>query len=88
MGKDSELVHAIKHGDVSVIRKYLMKYKSGPKGKKSVSKKIHINSPDEDGFTALHHAALVNNVEVVLALIDMEADPNSRDKKGKTGFNF
>ena len=31
----------------------------------------------------LHHAALVGNAEVVMALIEMEADPNARDKKGK-----
>lgn len=34
-------------------------------------------------FTALHYAALSGDVEVVSALIQMEADPNARDQKGK-----
>lgn len=82
MGKESELFHAVKNAEVSTIRKFLVKFKSGPKGRKAVNKKLQVNVPDEDGFTALHHAALNNNVEIVLALIEMESDPNSRDKKG------
>ena len=35
-------------------------------------------------FTALHYAALSGDVEVVSALIQMEADPSARDQKGKT----
>ncbi|XP_065066135.1 caskin-2-like isoform X2 [Rhopilema esculentum] len=82
MGKDTELLNAVKNGDVSIVRKFLLKFKSNPKGKKSVSKKLHINVPDDDGFTILHHASLGNNVEIVLAILELEGDPNSRDKKG------
>ena len=32
MGKESELLHAVKNADVSTVRKYLVKFKSGPKG--------------------------------------------------------
>ena len=37
MGKDSELLHAVKLCDVSAIRKFLLKYKSGAKGSKFVN---------------------------------------------------
>ena len=32
MGKESELFHAVKNAEVSTIRKFLVKFKSGPKG--------------------------------------------------------
>lgn len=32
MGKDNEFLNAIKNGDVSAVRKVLVKFKSGPKG--------------------------------------------------------
>lgn len=40
MGKDTELLHAVKVGDVSAIRKFLFKFKSGPKGSKFVQPNV------------------------------------------------
>ena len=33
-------------------------------------------------FTAIHHASLTGNAEIVMGLLDMECDASMRDKKG------
>lgn len=86
MGKESELITSIKEGNSQYVRKVLQKYRKS--SKKNASKKSTINVADTEGFTALHHAALLGDVEIIMAIIEMEGDPNSRDKQGMTPIHM
>ncbi len=48
-----------------------------------LSKKVNVNSIDNDGKTLLHFAAIKGNVEIVRALIQTGADVNIADKDGR-----
>jgi len=43
-----------------------------------------INWRDTDGFSALHHASLMGNADLVMRLIDLKADPNARNDDGNS----
>lgn len=43
-----------------------------------------INWRDTDGFSALHHASLMGNADLVMKLIDLKADPNARNDDGNS----
>ena len=38
-----------------------------------------INSPDTDGFTALHRSCVTGNIDVIKFLVDKGADVNAED---------
>ncbi|XP_002155293.2 caskin-1 [Hydra vulgaris] len=86
MVKESDLMLAVKNNDGQRVRKYLHKFHKS--GKKSLEKKLGINSTDSDGFTPLHHAALQGNVDILMAIIEMGGDPNGKDNKGMTPLHM
>ncbi|XP_066936787.1 caskin-2-like [Clytia hemisphaerica] len=86
MGKEYELINAVREGNVQYVRKAHHKFKRS--SKKSSSKKSTINVADTEGFTALHHAALLGDVEIIMSIIEMEGDVNTRDKKGMTPLHM
>uniref|UniRef100_G1RDA4 CASK interacting protein 1 n=1 Tax=Nomascus leucogenys TaxID=61853 RepID=G1RDA4_NOMLE len=48
------------------------------------TKKINVNFQDPDGFSALHHAALNGNTELISLLLEAQAAVDIKDNKGKT----
>lgn len=80
MGKE-DLLNAVKDGNSQYVRKVLHKYRRGSK-KGGSKKSSSINHADADGFTALHYAALSGDVDMIMAIMQMDADPNVRDQKG------
>lgn len=86
MGKENELINAVKEGNVQYVRKAFHKYRRS--SKKPSVKKQTINLADAEGFTALHHAALLGDVEIIMAIVEMEGDTNARDKKGMTPLHM
>ncbi|XP_048575372.1 caskin-2 [Nematostella vectensis] len=87
MAKDQELLQAVKVNDTATVRKILAKIYSA-KSKKGSKSKYNLNFQDEDGFTALHHASLTGNTEIVMALLDMQCNVNARDKKGMSPLHL
>ncbi|ELW67817.1 Caskin-1 [Tupaia chinensis] len=49
------------------------------------TKKINVNFQDPDGFSALHHAALNGNTELISLLLEAQAAVDIKDNKGKPG---
>ncbi|KAG8506402.1 Caskin-1 [Galemys pyrenaicus] len=47
------------------------------------TKKINVNFQDPDGFSALHHAALNGNTELISLLLEAQAAVDIKDNKGK-----
>ncbi|ELK10785.1 Caskin-1, partial [Pteropus alecto] len=47
------------------------------------TKKINVNFQDPDGFSALHHAALNGNTELITLLLEAQAAVDIKDNKGK-----
>jgi hypothetical protein len=61
-----------------------MKKTKSTTGLKKIAK-FNINAIDEDCFTALHHAALLEKADVCRELLEVEASVDLRDKNGEFG---
>ena len=48
----------------------------------------NVNEQDDEGRTALHHAALVNNSELALRLLKAGVDKDTVDNYGKTAAEY
>ncbi|NWS46408.1 CSKI1 protein, partial [Probosciger aterrimus] len=48
------------------------------------AKKVNVNFQDTDGFSALHHAALNGNTELISLLLEAQAAVDIKDNKGKS----
>lgn len=70
--KGSRLLKAAAHGNHEVCRTLVD------------SDASLINFVDEDGMTAMHHAAKAGYVETVEALLELQFDDEARDRKGRT----
>ncbi|KAJ6653741.1 hypothetical protein lerEdw1_008768 [Lerista edwardsae] len=49
------------------------------------TKRVNVNFQDTDGFSALHHAALNGNIELISLLLEAQAAVDIKDNKGKPG---
>ncbi|CAH1795709.1 unnamed protein product [Owenia fusiformis] len=90
MGKDTELLQAVKDQDSQSVQKILKKEK-GLQGKGKLigsNKKLNINYQDEDGMSALHQAALVGNTEIMYALLESGAQVDVKDNKGMRPLHY
>ncbi|KAF4092293.1 hypothetical protein AMELA_G00019180 [Ameiurus melas] len=52
------------------------------------AKKVNVNFQDTDGFSALHHAALNGNLELISLLLDSQAMVDIRDQKGMRPLHY
>ncbi|KAL5265822.1 hypothetical protein ACHWQZ_G006498 [Mnemiopsis leidyi] len=79
---------AAREGNVKVIKRYItsvhFKRKLDKVGKGG---KNPIDTPDGEGFTAMHYAARYNNIDVMELLLQHGADVNVRDEDGQTPFH-
>ncbi|XP_050437843.1 ankyrin repeat and SAM domain-containing protein 1A-like [Adelges cooleyi] len=82
MGKDQDLVVAAKTGNLNAVEKILIQKakRSGPLA--SLRRGAGVNTQDQTGFTALHHASLNGYKEIVQLLLCNEASTNVVDHKG------
>lgn len=72
-GNSLSLQQAIRENKVAFVRQY--------------SQMEDVNSVDNSGFTALHHAASANQNEVVIMLLESKADINCQGQQSLTALH-
>ncbi|KAM7151467.1 caskin-1 isoform 3-T3 [Macrochelys suwanniensis] len=88
MGKDQELMQAVKAEDVGAVQKLLQRPKPGKAKLLGSAKKVNVNFQDTDGFSALHHAALNGNTELISLLLEAQAAVDIKDNKGMRPLHY
>ncbi|KAM3827209.1 caskin-1 [Vipera latastei] len=88
MGKDQELMQAVKAEDVGAVQKLLQRPKPGKAKLLGSAKRVNVNFQDTDGFSALHHAALNGNTELILLLLEAQAAVDIKDNKGMRPLHY
>ncbi|XP_053095149.1 caskin-2 isoform X3 [Pangasianodon hypophthalmus] len=88
MGKEQELLQAIKNGDVSSTQKLLAKFKGSRNKLLSSTKRLNINYQDPEGFSALHHAALTGTTDLLSLLLEAHATVDIRDSNGMRPLHY
>ncbi|BFZ02753.1 hypothetical protein BsWGS_05792 [Bradybaena similaris] len=89
MGKDLDILQAVKDNDQVGLQKLLQKVSKQTKNKLIGSnKKLNVNFQDADGMSALHQAALMSSAQMLLTLLDSGASPGLRDNKGMIALHY
>ncbi|RXM31962.1 Caskin-1 [Acipenser ruthenus] len=88
MGKDQELLQAVKTEDVVTVQKLLQRPKPGKAKLLGSAKRVNVNFQDTDGFSALHHAALNGNMELISLLLESQATVDIKDQKGMRPLHY
>lgn len=88
MGKDQELLQAVKAEDLSMVQKLLQRPKAGKAKLLGSAKRVNVNFQDADGFSALHHAALIGNTELISLLLEAQAAVDIKDNKGMRPLHY
>ncbi|XP_038276432.1 caskin-1 isoform X2 [Dermochelys coriacea] len=88
MGKDQELMQAVKAEDVGTVQKLLQRPKPGKAKLLGSAKRVNVNFQDTDGFSALHHAALNGNTELISLLLEAQAAVDIKDNKGMRPLHY
>ncbi|XP_023813534.1 caskin-1 isoform X3 [Oryzias latipes] len=86
MGKDQELLQAVKTEDLLTVQKLLQR--PGKAKLLGSTKKVNVNFQDTDGFSPLHHAALNGNLELISLLLESQAAVDIRDQKGMRPLHY
>ncbi|XP_063286565.1 caskin-1 isoform X4 [Pelobates fuscus] len=88
MGKDQELLQAVKTEDLGMVHKLLQRPKAGKAKLLGSAKRVNVNFQDTDGFSALHHAALIGNTELITLLLEAQAAVDIKDNKGMRPLHY
>ncbi|XP_026993735.2 caskin-1 isoform X2 [Tachysurus fulvidraco] len=88
MGKDQELLQAVKTEDLLTVQRLLQRPRQGKSKLLGSAKRINVNFQDTDGFSALHHAALNGNVELIALLLESQAVVDIKDQKGMRPLHY
>ncbi|XP_053131984.1 caskin-1 isoform X3 [Hemicordylus capensis] len=88
MGKDQELMQAVKAEDIGAVQKLLQRPKPGKAKLLGSVKRVNVNFQDTDGFSALHHAALNGNIELISLLLEAQAAVDIKDNKGMRPLHY
>ncbi|XP_069381112.1 caskin-1 isoform X3 [Paralichthys olivaceus] len=88
MGKDQELLQAVKTEDLLTVQKLLQRPRPGKAKLLGSAKKVNVNFQDTDGFSPLHHAALNGNLELISVLLESQAAVDIRDQKGMRPLHY
>ncbi|XP_075421822.1 caskin-1 isoform X7 [Ascaphus truei] len=88
MGKDQELLQAVKTEDLGLVQKILQRPKAGKAKLLGSAKRVNVNFQDTDGFSALHHAALNGNTELIALLLEAQAAVDIKDNKGMRPLHY
>ncbi|XP_053708426.1 caskin-1 isoform X8 [Synchiropus splendidus] len=88
MGKDQELLQAVKTEDLLTVQKLLQRPRPGKAKLLGSAKKVNVNFQDTDGFSPLHHASLNGNLELINLLLESQAAVDIRDQKGMRPLHY
>ncbi|XP_016517157.1 caskin-2 [Poecilia formosa] len=88
MGKEQELLQAVKSGDLLSTQKLLTRLRTGRNKLLGSTKRLNINFQDSDGFSALHHAALTGTTELLAALLEAQAAVDIKDTNGMRPLHY
>ncbi|KAM9462786.1 caskin-2 isoform 3-T3 [Clarias gariepinus] len=88
MGKEQDLLLAVKNGDLLAAHKLIAKTKANRNKLLSSTKKLNINFQDTDGFSALHHAALTGTTDLLSLLLDAQATVDIKDRNGMRPLHY
>ncbi|XP_060083037.1 caskin-2-like [Ylistrum balloti] len=89
MGKDHDIIQAVKDRDSYGLQKILTKLGKQSKNKLlGSSKKGGINYQDSDGMSALHQAALVGNLDMMQLLLENGSSVSIQDNKGMLALHY
>ncbi|XP_048104360.1 caskin-1 isoform X4 [Alosa alosa] len=86
MGKEQELLQAVKTEDLTTAQRILQRPSKakllGP------AKRLNVNFQDADGLAAIHYAALNGNMELISLLLENQAAVDIRDQKGMRPLHY
>nr|XP_056719869.1 caskin-2 [Euleptes europaea] len=88
MGREQELIQAVKNGDVLGVQKLVAKIKASKTKLLGSTKRLNVNYQDVDGFSALHHAALVGSLELISLLLEAQATVDIKDINGMRPLHY
>ncbi|XP_077780318.1 caskin-2 isoform X4 [Podarcis muralis] len=88
MGREQELIQAVKNGDVPGVQKLVAKVKASKSKLLGSTKRLNVNYQDVDGFSALHHAALVGSLELISLLLEAQATVDIKDINGMRPLHY
>ncbi|XP_029365376.1 caskin-2 isoform X2 [Echeneis naucrates] len=88
MGKEQDLLQAVKTGDLLSTQKLLSKLKTNRNKLLGSTKRLNVNYQDSDGFSALHHAALTGTTELLSALLEAQATVDIKDSNGMRPLHY
>ncbi|KAM8836322.1 caskin-2 isoform 2-T5 [Spinachia spinachia] len=88
MGKEQDLLVAVKAGDLLLAHKLLSKVKCNKTKLLGSAKRLNINYQDSDGFSALHHAALTGTTELLCLLLEAQATVDIKDINGMRPLHY
>ncbi|XP_076607897.1 caskin-2 isoform X4 [Chaetodon auriga] len=88
MGKEQDLLQAVKSGDLLSTQKLLSKLKTSRNKLLGSTKRLNVNYQDADGFSALHHAALTGTTELLSALLEAQATVDIKDSNGMRPLHY
>ncbi|XP_034394753.1 caskin-2-like isoform X2 [Cyclopterus lumpus] len=88
MGKEQDLLQAVKTGDLLSTQKLLSKLKANRNKLLGSTKRLNVNYQDSDGFSALHHAALTGTTELLSALLEAQASVDVKDSNGMRPLHY
>ncbi|XP_066521936.1 caskin-2 [Hoplias malabaricus] len=88
MGKEQDLLLAVKNGDILSAHKLLTKIKANRNKLLGSTKKLNVNYQDADGFSALHHAALTGTTDLLSLLLEAQATVDIKDSNGMRPVHY
>uniref|UniRef100_A0A3P8YML0 CASK interacting protein 2 n=1 Tax=Esox lucius TaxID=8010 RepID=A0A3P8YML0_ESOLU len=88
MGKEQDLLQAVKNGDLPSTQKLLTKLKASRNKLLGSTKRLNVNYQDGDGFSALHHAALTGTTELLAMLLEAQAVVDIKDSNGMRPLHY
>uniref|UniRef100_A0A8B9Q3U4 Caskin-2 n=1 Tax=Apteryx owenii TaxID=8824 RepID=A0A8B9Q3U4_APTOW len=88
MGREQELIQAVKNGDVPGVQKLVAKIKASKSKLLGSAKRLNVNYQDADGFSALHHAALGGSLDLIALLLDAQATIDIKDSNGMRPLHY
>ncbi|XP_048869209.1 caskin-2-like isoform X3 [Brienomyrus brachyistius] len=88
MGKEQELLQAVKNGDLPSAQKLVAKVKANRSKLLGSTKRLNVNYQDSDGFSALHHAALTGTIDLMSLLLEAQATVDIKDSNGMRPLHY
>ncbi|XP_056266278.1 caskin-1 isoform X2 [Pseudoliparis swirei] len=88
MGKDQELLQAVKTEDLLTAQRLLQRPRPGKAKLLGAAKRVNVNIQDADGLAPLHFAALGGNKELISLLLEAQAAVDIKDHKGMRPLHY